>query len=252
MASKRKQQGARRSAKAVRSRGSITERGKGTYLLRVYRGTDEGTGHRKYHNETVKGTRRDAEKALTRILRELDTCSYVPVAKQSLEEYLRHWLENVARYSMSGRTLSDHTRNLERYVFPVLGNAKLGRVTVPQIEALYAGMRGRGLSPRTVRLTHAPLRQALKHAVVSGVLSRNPAEHVTLPKQERKEPQVLTPEEVCIFLDGAKGDRWYALWVLLLTTGMRAGEALALRWSDWNGGVIRVKNALTRTAPGAV
>ena len=67
-----------------------------------------------------------------------------------------------------------------------------------------------------------------------------------LPKPARTEIRVLSPEEVRRFLDAAESDRWHALWVLLVTTGLRPGEALGLKWGDWDGNKLRVRRALVR------
>jgi integrase len=101
-----------------------------------------------------------------------------------------------------------------------------------QIQSLYRAMTERGLSPRTVRYTHSILRQALAQAVRWRLLATNPADDLALPKQPRQEMRALDPEKAAAFLEAIRGDRWEALWELLIVTGLRPGEALGLRWSD--------------------
>jgi len=93
-------------------------------------------------------------------------------------------------------------------------------------------MQDRGLSPRVVRYTHAVLSSALKHAVRTEMLHRNPASMVDLPRQERKEMQAMTPEQAGQLLAAVKDTRFAALFIFALTTGMRPQEYLALKWSD--------------------
>jgi len=113
-------------------------------------------------------------------------------------------------------------------------------------------MLGRGLSPRTVRYTHSVLRSALNQAVKWGLLYRNPADLVDLPKQQKKEIQVLTPEEAARFMEAAVYSRWKALFSLLISSGMRPGEALGLKWQDidFAKGRVHVRRALTKTKEG--
>lgn len=110
---------------------------------------------------------------------------------------------------------------------------------------------GMELSARTVRYAHAVLHTALEQAVRWRLLAHNPAKVVDLPRQVRREMQALTPAEASRFLDAAKADRWHALWVLLVTTGLRPGEALGLKWSDLDGGTIQVQRVVVeRTGKG--
>ena len=175
---------------------------------------------------------------------------YVEQSQVTLGDFLDKWLDVVAKPRVSERTLADYRGNLSRYVRPTLEERRLQDLRPFEIQTLYAGMLERGLSPRTVRATHAPLRSALDQAVKWQFVSRNPARLVDLPKQPKQERHVLTAEEASRFLANAKQDRLHALWVVLLTTGLRPGEALGLRWEDWEGERLRVQRSLTRTAEG--
>jgi integrase len=89
-----------------------------------------------------------------------------------------------------------------------------------------------GLSPRTVHYTYAVLRSALAQAARGGLVHRNVAALVRPPRAARREAQALTAEEAQLLLDTARGTRYWALWVLALTLGLRRGELLGLRWAD--------------------
>ena len=107
-------------------------------------------------------------------------------------------------------------------------------------------MSERGLSPTTVRGLRAVLRRALNRAMKLGLVGRNVATLVDLPKPVRIEIRVLSPEEVRRFLEAAESDRFKALWYVLVTTGLSPGEALGLKWEDWDGNKLRVRRALVR------
>ena len=131
---------------------------------------------------------------------------------------------------------------------PRLGNQRLANLDAARIQALYGELSASGrrdggpLSPRSVRYVHAILRHALGDAVRWGVLPRNPAQFVDPPRQQRAELKVWSVDQVRAFLEHVAGDRLHALWLLMIATGMRRGEALGLRWNDvdFQGGAIAI------------
>lgn len=115
---------------------------------------------------------------------------------------------------------------------PQLGGIPLQRISALDIQKVYATMQAKNLSPRTVQYTHRVLRNALEQAVKWRVLVHNPAQHVELPRQRRREMHFMTAEECRHFLSVARASQHYALFTLMLSTGLRPSEALALRWQD--------------------
>ncbi len=76
------------------------------------------------------------------------------------------------------------------------------------------------------------LKKAFGDAVRLGVLARNPAQHVELPRVEQKEMKTWSTEQAREFIGFIRGDRLEALWILMLTSGMRRGELIGLKWAD--------------------
>jgi integrase len=219
-------------AKKVRRQGQIIERGDNKHLVRVYLGTDETTGKRRYHNHTVRGTKKDAQRYMNGVLRELDLGTFVEPAGETLNAYLDHWLEAAAKPRLRERTYDDYVALLRRYVREPLGGKKLSHLRPLDIQKLYSAMQERGLSPRIVRYTHAVLSSSLKQAVRWGMLTRNPATLVQLPKQTRTEMRALSGEEAAQFLKALAESRHAVLFKFALATGMRPEEYLALQWKD--------------------
>ncbi|MEW6045890.1 MAG: tyrosine-type recombinase/integrase [Bacillota bacterium] len=213
-------------------RGHIRKRAKDSWSVVVELPRDPETGRRRQKWVTVKGTKRDAERVLAEMVAEIERGTYVEPSKLTVAEYLDMWLRDCASASVRPTTLEGYEVMVRRHLMPELGDILLPRLTPLHVQGLYRKMTEQGLSPRTVRLAHAVLRQSLAQAVKWGFLGRNVCDAVELPRQAHKEMRVLTPEEAKRFLEAAKGERLEALWVLALTTGMRKGELLGLRWQD--------------------
>ena len=226
--------------------GQLIKRGKATWLVRIPLGRDVD-GKRIYHNHTVKGIKKDAERYRTQKLRELDTETFVEASRQTVGLYLREWLRETVSPRVRTRTLADYQALAERHLIPAIGHRSIAQLTPAEIQKVYAEMQARGLSPRTIRYAHSVLHNALEQAVRWRLLARNPAHLVTLPRRVRREMRSLSADEAGQLLSASAGTRFEALWALLLSTGLRPGEALALRWSDFSGERIHVQRSLTWT-----
>lgn len=216
----------------ARRSGQIIFRGDNTWLVRIFLGRDPESGKRNYHNHTVRGTRKDAQRYLNAQLRERDLGTFAEPSGEPLNRYLDRWLESAARPKLKSKTFRDYENLLARYVRPALGQRPLAQVTPLDIQALYGELQRKDLSARTVRYTHAVLRSALEQAVKWRLLSTNPAYAVDLPKQSRKEIHVFSTEQTRAFLEAAADDKLGGLFGLAATAGLRPSEYLALKWMD--------------------
>lgn len=215
------------------SRGQIIPKNYG-FLVRIYIGRDT-TGKRDYQNQRVTGTKKDAEKVRTALLRKLDTGELLlEPSRLSVKEYLEHWLETAAKPRLTDHTHGEYSALMRRYIVPTLGTRKLTKISPVDIQRVYGEMLQRGLSPRVVRYTHTVFSNALKQAVKWRMTSQNPALFVDLPKQEKKEMQALSETEAVRFLKKANQDKHYVLFAVLLGTGLRPGEAFGLKWGDFD------------------
>jgi integrase len=122
------------------------------------------------------------------------------------------------------------------------------KLTPAQVQAFLNRKAEAGLTPRRVQMIHRVLSMALRTAEAWGMVPRNVAAVVTLPRVVRPEITPLTPEQARALLDSSADDRFGPLWRLALATGMREGELLALRWEDvdLDGGWLTVRHTLQR------
>lgn len=152
--------------------------------------------------------------------------------KQTVQQYLSRWLTDVSKPGVRPRTHEYHAYIINTHLIPGLGRHRLERLSAQHIQALYADTLERGYSTATVRHIHRVLHRALTDAVRWGLLTNNPTELADQPRLISPEMQVLNEEEVARLLRAARGDKLEALYVLAVTTGMRQGELLALRWQE--------------------
>ena len=106
-----------------------------------------------------------------------------------------------------------------------------------------------GLSARTVKYIYQTIHSALEQAVKERVLLLNPAKHVELPKQEKKEMRPFTKEELSVFFEACEENRHFIIFFLAVATGMRRGEVFGLTWDNVNfeTGTIEIKKQLIRS-----
>jgi integrase len=222
----------------ARKAGRIIARGPGTWLVRVYLGRELQTGTRKYHNQTIHGPFREAQRFLNLSLQQRDNGRVGRAVVLSLNQLLDQWLSTVVKVRVRTKTFRDYEALLRLYIRPALGSRQIGAIGQINIQTLYAQIFERGLSARTIEYTNAVLRSAFRQAVRWTMLAEDPCTGVDLPRVKRKEMEALSVEECRRFLEVAERSEWYSLLALALTTGMRPSEYLALKWTDidWQGG----------------
>jgi integrase len=220
-------------------KGHVYQRAKGSWTIVYDLPVDVVTGKRRQKSETVKGTKRDAERALREVLLSLEQGSYVKPNKITLGELLRRWLRDYASMNTTDRTQESYASIVERHLIPALGKVSLVDLQAQTIQGYYAKklLEGRadgrgGLSARSVVYHHRILSKALDYAVKMGLVVRNVAKVVEPPRAARVTMQTLSPEEVSRFLDVARDTDYYVYFATLLYTGLRRGELLALRWRN--------------------
>jgi integrase len=238
--------------------GHIRERGPQRWELKFDLGRDPMSGKRLSRYVTFKGTKREAQAELNRLLSRRNEGTYIDPTKMSVAEYLEHWLSVDIDRRVARKTAVRHRQLVQRQIAPRLGHLPMRKLTPVHIEAFEADLQrsgyvkgrkaGQGLTAQTVLHVHRTLSQALAHAVKTGVLFKNPAEQVKPPRPPRREIAILSKAEVATVLKAA--GPLYLPILVGVTTGMRRGEILGLRWSDIDlkAGRLTVNQSLERLA----
>lgn len=190
-------------------------------------------------------TKKDAEKHLSQTRFKVDRGEYmertqVPTFKDTAEQWLQSKMDRRPSYTEALRA------RLNLYLLPNFGPLRLDQVSVAAIEKLRDDMRKLGRSTVTINHVIRMIGGIYQMAIRRGLWTSNPADRVERafkgdhelsaiedPQGEQATPEtVLSPDEIALLLNHAEPGLYKALLTFLAATGLRSGEALALRWAD--------------------
>lgn len=228
--------------------GTITKRGENSWRI-TYDAGRTPEGRRIRRTETVRGSYKDAERRLTERVSERDQGIDVEPNRVTVAEYLDAWLRN---HAVSDQSKARYRQLIRRHVLPTLGSLRLRALKPLHLQTCLTKAEA-NVSASTANDTFTLLNMALAQAVRWQLIARNPALAVERPRiVEENVMRVLGPAEIERLLAAAEGTEFAALIALAIATGIRRGEALALKWPsvDLAAGTITItENA--RFQPGA-
>jgi integrase len=217
-------------------RGSLREVRPGYWQLRVSLGRDQITGKSRYRTAGVRGTKREAERALAALVTDVANGKRAPSA-ETVGTLLDQWLEHLEHQGRSPTTMNGY-RSLRSQLPEDFLRRPLRKVTPKVIDDLYRRLgQKEGRSASTVHHFHRLLRGAFNQAMRWEMLDRNPATLATPPKPRPIEPEPPTAEEVRRVIAAAAASQNpenALIFRLMAATGCRRGELCALRWTDLN------------------
>jgi integrase len=232
-----------RRSKNVNGDGSVYKRGTG-YEAAI---TVDG----KRRTQRAK-TRADAEAALRRLRALRDTGGLPRKADITTAEFLTFWLTQRKPF-LRYNTWRRYSEYVNGHAIPAIGAIPLVRLGAIHLDGLYAACLTKGLSQRTVLHLHRVLHKALADAEAWDRVDRNVAAKAQPPCVRDNPPEVLDASQVARLLDAAREHPFGLLFILAVTTGIRQGELLGLRWSDLDleaGGVARIRQTVQRAEHG--
>ena len=221
--------------------GSVFQRKDGRYVVQIIL---ENGRKKQYYFKQEK----EALAARRKLLYEKERGMLATGPQQTLKAYLGRWVEEVYKPTVKPLSYQQYRSLIKNHLVPGLGNVPLQKLTPEKIQALYTQKLAEGYAPKTVALIHTVLHRALENAVRWNLVSRNVAKLVTLPRVARHESRTLTVEQARCLLEVARGSYIETLLLLAVTTGMRRGELLALRWEDvdFENGVVSIRRTMNR------
>ena len=233
------------SRKRGNGEGSITKRKDGRWMARYTVHTVKGPKRRHVYGKT----RKEAADKLAKALSDRTEGIVYNNENMTVGEYLDVWLKSSVRGSIRQSTYDRDAYLVENHVKPALGRIKLKNLSSAHVQGFYQDRLDVGLSASTVHKVHTIVHKALARAVAWQMVPRNVTDAVEPPRPAPREMCPLSPAEARKLLDAAQGDRLEALYVLAVTTGMRQGELLALKWQDVDLGnaTVSIRRTLTRS-----
>jgi integrase len=215
-------------------RGHITQRSKGSWRLVVDAGTDPITKKRRQVTRTIRGTKRQAQDALTDLILEVRKGRHGG-AELTVGEVIDRWLEH-AKPTLSPKTYEDYQGIIRRHITPsTLHDAALRKLGAADLDRYDAGLREHGVGAATRRKIHNLVRRALTQAVRWEWIDTNPAMNAERPQVTKVERQPPDPAQLAKLIAAATAGEDHDFATLLrvaAVTGARRGELCALRWSD--------------------
>lgn len=232
--------------------GTIVRRGKASWRLKYDLPRDHKTGRRRIAYATVRGTRADAEREMRRLLTAIDRGVAVEPSRLTVAQFMERWLTVLAPENVAPKALERYAGLVRHQINPYLGPVQIQKLRPATVQEWLRTLAKTGISSRSVRHAHGVLRSALSYAAGEEIIERNVASMVRLPKLKRAKVEILTADEIADALRKLEGHSLYPIAALALGTGVRRGEIVALRWSDWNtkAGTLRIERSLEKTGSG--
>lgn len=212
-------------ARAAKGEGSAYKTPDGKW-----RGYVTVNGKRKYFSASTKA---EAARKRRALLHQRETGHLVAGKVPSMETWLNHWM-NVTGPDRRDSTNGIYGIYIKKYIVPAIGAKAVDKLTMDDLEALYADMEAKGKSGSTQRQAHSIIRAALKHAVWRGHVGRNVAALIKPPQRAKPATTTMSEADVKAVHKALVGDRFQARWHLSLDLGLRPGEAIALEWKHVN------------------
>lgn len=193
----------------------------------------------------------------------MDTGRISPDGEARFEDHLREWFRDVARLETELLTYREYERLMEKRILPELGSIPLNKLRPIHIQRLYASLlrdgarqdgKPGGMSPASVRKIHAIISGSLNYAVQMQRITYNPASSVSLPKARRPPKRRWTEDQLWTIMATVTQSPHRGLIVTLAYTGMRLGEALALKWQgvNFDRRLIHITEGLKRSGPNPI
>ena len=236
-------------ARARRGRGEgalFWDKQAGVWAAEISLGYDaEGKRIRRRIRGRKGETKAQVRQRLAELIQDIATGAPVKPEKLTVAEHFQDWLR-AKRPNVRETTYHAYEVKIRNHIIKHLGHIKLTDLTYRHVEAMYEQMDTAGLSPRMVHDVAALLRQGLDDAVKKGLIKHNPAKLAAKRTFPDKEARFMTAEEIRLFRAGCEGERLGNLFIFMLETGVRLGEALGLPWSavDFEAGKVTIRQAL--------
>ena len=240
--------------------GNIRKRKDGRWEGRYTAGINPENGKQIFKNVLGK-TQAEVKEKLKKALADSQKLDLTKQGKYTVGNWMDAWFENVAKIKVRPSSHQTYRGYIDNHIKPNIGNIPLEKLTTMELQKLYrklltsgrverveAKEQPKGLSAKTVRNINQVISSAMDLAVAQKIILENPTNACSLPRVEHKEMQTISAEQLQAFLEEAKRSGVYEMYYIELSTGLRRGELLGLKWEDidMKQGIIRVRRQISR------
>ena len=240
--------------------GNIRKRKDGRWEGRYTAGINPENGKQIFKNVLGK-TQAEVKEKLKKALADSQKLDLTKQGKYTVGTWMDAWFENVAKIKVRPSSHQTYRGYIDNHIKPNIGNIPLEKLTTMELQKLYrklltsgrverveAKEQPKGLSAKTVRNINQVISSAMDLAVAQKIILENPTNACSLPRVEHKEMQTISAEQLQAFLEEAKRSGVYEMYYIELSTGLRRGELLGLKWEDidMKQGIIRVRRQISR------
>lgn len=214
------------NTRRVKGEGTIRKKGNG-YEGRI---TVEVNGVRKQVSVYDKSQRVVVEK-MQELRKKRDDNYYIENKNITLEEWLKEWMRVYKKPYISPRTYQGYVEK-SKTILEHLGNMQLQKIELYHLQKFISDLQNEGKSPKSLRHYYSILKMSFDDAIMCRHISLNPTRNLKLPSMRRKELNIMTKEEQLVFEGFMKKYRMGTAYIVLVNTGLRAGELSGLTWKD--------------------
>lgn len=214
------------NTRRIKGEGTIRKKGNG-YEGRI---TVEVNGVRKQVSVYDKSQRVVVEK-MQELRKKRDDNYYIENKNITLEEWLKEWMKVYKKPYISPRTYQGYVEK-SKTILEHLGNMQLQKIELYHLQKFISDLQNEGKSPKSLRHYYSILKMCFDDAIMCRHISLNPTRNLKLPSMRRKELNIMTKEEQLVFEGFMKKYRMGTAYIVLVNTGLRAGELSGLTWKD--------------------
>ena len=215
-----------KNSRRIKGEGTIRKKGN------VYEGriSINENGRRKQISVYGKTQRIVVEK-MAELRSQKDDNYFIDNNNITLEEWIKEWMKVYKKPYISSRTFQGYVEK-SKTIIEYLGDIKLQKIELYHLQKFISELQKIGKSPKSLRHYYSILKMCFEDAIMCRLMVMNPAKKLKLPSMRRKELNIMTKEEQKVFEDFMKEHTLGVAYIVLVNTGLRAGELSGLTWKD--------------------
>jgi len=218
-------------AKRGNGEGTIAKRPDGTWWARVSVGYDDNG---KQKRKAFYGkTRQEVAQKMIEAQNKVNNRVYIEPSKMTVAQWMDIWLKEYKKPVIRLSTYNSYVHKVNYYIVPNIGYLRLSQLKNKDVQGFANSLSQKGISSVYAKdIVNEILKPAMEKAIDNELILKNPVRNISFNKTEKKEIRVLSQEEQNRFVNIAKKAYLGEVFILLLGTGLRIGEALAITWED--------------------